>query len=91
MNDHTYIFGKKKDGAKENIMTKEQLEAIRKKICKDYNITYDENTTVPTLNGKPIKEGDIVKACIGILEDLDIPYENAPGKFIIGEDMFKGE
>ena len=44
-----------------------------------------------TLNGKPIKEGDIVKACIGILEDLDIPYENTPGKFIIGEDMFKKE
>ncbi|MGN0246514.1 MAG: hypothetical protein ACI4DK_11210 [Lachnospiraceae bacterium] len=72
-------------------MSKEQLGAIAKEICEEYGITWDENATEPTLNGEPIKEGDIVRACIGILEDLDIPYENTPGKFVIGEDMFKGE
>lgn len=65
MRENVYIFGKKKDGAKENVISKERLKEIAKKICEDYNITWDENATEPTLNGEPIKEGDIVRAFKG--------------------------
>lgn len=65
MRDNVYIFGKKKDGAKENVISKEQLGAIAKEICEKYGITWDENATEPTLNGKPIKEEDIIRAFKG--------------------------
>ena len=65
MRDNAYIFGKKKDGAQENIMTNEQLEEscrIAKLICEEYSIAWDESAAVATLKGRPIQSGDIAKA-----------------------------
>ena len=65
MRDNAYIFGKKKDGVKENIMTNEQLEESRRiarSICEEYSITWGESAKVATLNGEPIQKGDIAKA-----------------------------
>jgi hypothetical protein len=34
-------------------------------------------------------EEELVDMVCETLDDLNIPYENTPGEFIIGEDMFK--
>jgi len=63
--DHAYIFGPQKADAQEEVISPERLEEIRliaKRICKDYDILWDENGEIPTMNGKPIRPGEVARA-----------------------------